>query len=797
MQIAESLEHALREILKSAGIGGLESLLQRGRVPSAENTPPVDPRTQELREVLKAIGANADSFRALKEFLASPENIKAPFSELLGRMDAKNVLAEGSKQTLVLSEHVLQSVNRIKDLLSNASAQNLKVLIESLQRNGLLSQPDTAPITSHESLSSLESKLADILESRQGENPRMGRIEKPLQRLVEILSALPKTSEALILQGEKLLETVLRGHLMSFREIEHEVAVAIEPAFADNPLKTLLSTAERAAKVISNPSTEIEQSYLRFVVGLQQDLNKYAEYFPEAFRSVKEILEKALQTIEKEFKLQLSMPIYEKLNAEPESLPRKALVLLRSLEAQMTTLLSMPDQDLNHLIEALRNDFSPSRPEVLRNIESLFRELRSIEVPGTKSEKELFQKQIESLQLNFMRALQTKTEPQSLRATLNELLQTLKDFSSWPSAQDEHSLSQLGTKSEARVPVSQITKEVVPGILRHLEGQIKETIKLIDGFSSGLSELTSKESTAQTAAQRTPDKIAENVLQERLSREFGKYKEQDLLQQLLPTQQFDHQEQRIALLKDPSVAILLKVLKNIEWPTSAAGSTTEKHFLDFLKELSQKFSSKDAKSEKETLSRKEIEDGLTKLEQQFRAEQTRPVDPKELQFKNMLNLIEQTMKGQELLERLNTVMNILGEPALFLFPSIINGLASQFEFVGYPASPTDEAEHEEKSGLKKDKKGAYKRFEFDMSFSGIGRIQSKVFFRDGEFLLDLCAENNSVADFLEQRLSRFETLLHSQGYEKTELRVSVAPFSNLSPAWVPALLSAFDGAAKV
>ncbi|NMC62091.1 MAG: hypothetical protein GYA55_02885, partial [SAR324 cluster bacterium] len=285
--------------------------------------------------------------------------------------------------------------------------------------------------------------------------------------------------------------------------------------------------------------------------------------------------------------------------------------------------------------------------------------------------------------------------------------------------------------------------------------------------------------------------VDKSLVQESILRELGAYREQELLQALKPgLQHIDRQEQRLLLLKDPVILSLLKEIRLID-PTQIAGNShEEKQFLEFLKQMCKEVPMKESRTSNENFARRDLEEGLARLEQQFRSEQSRPIDPKALELRNLVSSIEQLMKGHEFLDRVNTLMNMLGEPALMLFPSLVHGFASQLELLSYPNPKHSEVEEDETGTSKHEKKQAYKRFEFDMNFEGIGRIQTRAFFRDGEFLLDLCVENNSIAEFVNQRLSKFEAFLHLQGYERTELHISVAPFSEITPSWVPMLLGA-------
>ncbi len=729
MQITESLEHVLREVLIRSGIGGLRSIIHRTHTPAGGEG--------SVRQLLQALEMNESSTSALRALIANEGH--KPAAEILKEL--QQILSETPAATGVITEETLQNAEALAKRLSvSLSSEDLKALLLKLNIPGRHEIADAGG----ETLKDLEKALIRLMQQKNSENPR------PLKKLVDILRSLPKVSEAVISQGEKLLEVVIRGQVESLKTSGIDPAAMAFPVMTENSVHTLLATLEKAARLIPSPSNDLEKQFVAFAKSLYADLQKMMLQLPESPAEVKSLMEQAVLTIEKDFQTSV---LRWTADSGP-SLPRKAQVLLKSIEAQPSTLLTMPDAELFELFNPSRNNGRTS--EGVRKILPLIENLRMLEEHVKPEEREAFRGRVDAITQKVSHLSDAKLGPEAIRRTLQVIL--------------------LEIQHEMGLPPASVKPGPMAPVLEQIQRIEKEIRRVLEGFRemAGISEKEKKDSMP--------------ALQ--LSREATAYRDQEILQQMQPVPQHPERlEQRALLMKDPGVLLVLRLLKNSDLSgLIGSGNNVEKQFVDFLKELIQRLPVKEGRTPAESLPRRQLEEGLAKIEQQFRNEQTSLFqDPKISHLRSVMSSVEQILRGHELLERLNPLMNMAGEPAFLLFPTIIHSFASQIELITYPEPPEEEGEESGK-GKSKKRKRSWKRFEFDMQFEGMGRIQSRVMFREGEFILDLTSENEAVASFVEERFPKFEALLQQMGYENVELRATAAPFADLKPSWVPAML---------
>lgn len=809
MQITENLENLLREILRQAGTGGLESVLQKVHASVSREGPACAPEASAgLKQILEAVGANEEGAQALRSLLILLRTSPVDAAELKTRLEE---LRTGSAQLLkALDETILGDPKKLADFLRVSSCGD----------------PE---------------RILDVLKAVE-------KAFQPIEKLVEILKSLPEFSGAITSQDTEMLQRVIRGHLNSVQSMDRELKIALAGIFADNPLQTLLVTLERAMKSIPSPASGIEHRFLQFVGDLHKELSVMVREFPATADRLRMVLKDALEAVQIEF---------------PEGqtageLPRSAAVLLRSVDMQIKAVLQIPDRDLAVLFEGMQSQ-AVTGANAVKDLMALFEQLREVGIrTGGPSGMELIR-----LADLFMEIVEGPTESGRIREGLNRIAEGLRGALLNECLKSiEISLTSLVENIDNQAPGLKIPvilhnpffAELVhhladllqmdlpdpviqkypslPDFLKEFTRRLRDAVRsenpsedLDRILRDGLKEVRQMTGRNETDPERGPVKApAVGVLRqiERQIREALELlervrdqslslpgpdgqihksetlpggivsgREQERLQQFMPGQpNFDRLEQRAFLMKDPAVVLILRLLKASDWSPHGGGLTGEKEFVDFLKDMARRLPVKETRGTSgEIPSRRDLEEGFSKLEQQFRSEHSGAQDSGSGRVRNPVAMVEQMLRGHELLDRLNPLMNMLGEPAFLLFPAIIHGFASELEMTLYPGRPQEAGEDEEEESEERKRSKGYRRFEFEIQLPGLGRVQSRASFRTGEFLLDLTAENETAAAFLEERSGRLKSVLLASGYERIEFRVSAAPFTEIRPGWMPVLLS--------
>ncbi|NMC62868.1 MAG: hypothetical protein GYA55_06825, partial [SAR324 cluster bacterium] len=428
VQNGVSLEYALREILNAAGINNLKAVLSQ-TASAAREAPETsrDPKLQDLKILLRAIECNREIIKSLKGMLAQNDSQKAALLELMKVIEDKIPESLQKNSVPVFTEKVLQSPQKLAEILSDSNTLKYKMLLQLLEGFQTDIQSGASTSASEKSLAHIQSKIVNLVEIHREKDDQPGRIENPLRKLVEILSSMPQASRELLAKGEKLLETMLRAHLDSIKLIEKDIQDAIEPAFANNPIETLVATLVRTEKIIKEAKTDIEQKFLDFVLTLRKNLENCSDKDPAKLQNVSDVLKRSLETLERDIKPMIFASHEKSEERVNETVPRKVMSLLRSIEIQLRTLSIMPDDVLRNFVLELRTEQQGAGQQIIKHMEALCKELRSIEVHVANAVKDGFRKEIEKLEASLGKLMRVDIEPQQFRHTLNEIQTQLKE----------------------------------------------------------------------------------------------------------------------------------------------------------------------------------------------------------------------------------------------------------------------------------------------------------------------------------------------------------------------------------
>ena len=149
--------------------------------------------------------------------------------------------------------------------------------------------------------------------------------------------------------------------------------------------------------------------------------------------------------------------------------------------------------------------------------------------------------------------------------------------------------------------------------------------------------------------------------------------------------------------------------------------------------------------------------------------------------------IRSILRGQEIVSRLNPVVQVLGEPAVVFFPCIIQGILTRLEMLFYPGSPASPCESE--SVLKVNETRARDpHVSFCLNLPNIGALA--VDFantRDGAHLT-ITTQESAVAAMFDTKIPEIEALFSKLGFSKATVCCEVGPVRETSPEWLTDLM---------
>lgn len=157
------------------------------------------------------------------------------------------------------------------------------------------------------------------------------------------------------------------------------------------------------------------------------------------------------------------------------------------------------------------------------------------------------------------------------------------------------------------------------------------------------------------------------------------------------------------------------------------------------------------------------------------------LDPKSLaDLTQIASRFEQMASSQESLAKMNPVMQALGEPALILFPFLMQGLISHSEVTIETKKRVDE---EEEGGGKGGNREPFQRVQVAVPLPSLGTIDVDIAHRTQEIWVRFTVSDPEVGKFLLEKLERLAPILREYGFKKAELVAHVGQKQENLPAW--------------
>jgi len=158
------------------------------------------------------------------------------------------------------------------------------------------------------------------------------------------------------------------------------------------------------------------------------------------------------------------------------------------------------------------------------------------------------------------------------------------------------------------------------------------------------------------------------------------------------------------------------------------------------------------------------------------------------ELKEITNRLEQLANSQETLNRLNPVMQALGEPALILFPFLAQGLLSHSQVTIESPIDRENGNGGERRDYDQGEEGEadsapYQRIQVNVPLPAMGQVHVDIAHRKEEILVRFSVGNPEASAFLLEQLEHLAVTLKGLNFSRTELMTHVGTRPDDPPQW--------------
>jgi hypothetical protein len=148
----------------------------------------------------------------------------------------------------------------------------------------------------------------------------------------------------------------------------------------------------------------------------------------------------------------------------------------------------------------------------------------------------------------------------------------------------------------------------------------------------------------------------------------------------------------------------------------------------------------------------------------------------------LANRFEQLANSVDFLNKLNPIMQALGEPALILFPFLFHGMLNHSQ-ITVDSNARGKNKHTEEGDSKSSNKKQFQHIQVTLPLPTIGDVAVDIAHREQEIFVRFTVEDSEIGSFLLEQLEYLGTVLREQGFEKAELVANVGAISSKPPQW--------------
>ncbi|RMG41774.1 MAG: hypothetical protein D6719_07850, partial [Candidatus Dadabacteria bacterium] len=141
----------------------------------------------------------------------------------------------------------------------------------------------------------------------------------------------------------------------------------------------------------------------------------------------------------------------------------------------------------------------------------------------------------------------------------------------------------------------------------------------------------------------------------------------------------------------------------------------------------------------------------------------------------LLQNIEQFVRGQELAQQLSPLMQAMGDPALILFPTVIQGLMSHLKVQVENLNPDGEGG----TGGSSTKKRDSERIRLVVTLPAFGKTEVDLFRENKNISLKIYVTDSAFASHIKALLPKLRERFSLRGFTETDIAVSVKKADNV------------------
>lgn len=552
------------------------------------------------------------------------------------------------------------------------------------------------------------------------------------------------------------LREVIDAQIEVLRDLDIRVRTVLGGNDRDNPVESLLRTLSQSAELLEGSDAPVERQLQQLIKTLVLDLEQ-ALKAPKPLLAVREVLEAALQSIQKEFGLpDIRARIQLELAGETPAphLPQEVRVTLRLLEVQIRTLLEAPDleEQMTRYLAATTSaerEHAPLMKE-MRDLVVTLEKLSVPEDPGYLNLAPAARQTVKNALATLQQILQApagtetrdpKVMTQELRRVLSELDPILSEIS-LTSGPPEKEIASFAPGREPRPPIRSENDRA----RRLIEGMVRTITETLEGLEIQHEQGQQQEVVVPHRGTTDP---AGNLLRS-VNLLSGQVSDTAVL------------VQRIKL-----------DLQTLQQTLPAAGNKAERELFDLTLEMLHHVDQTGEGRESVSGSSKESLKQLSKVvrENYIPPRDLSPQTPLARMDLASLRSLDSMLSAQETLQRLTPVMQALGEPALLLFPCIVQGFLTHAEirFSRPPAGEGDVRKEASTPGANRDQ---FERINLVLPLPTIGEISVDIAHRKGEILMNLGFESSVVGEFVREQLPLLGRALQRRGFQKIDINIA-------------------------
>lgn len=211
---------------------------------------------------------------------------------------------------------------------------------------------------------------------------------------------------------------------------------------------------------------------------------------------------------------------------------------------------------------------------------------------------------------------------------------------------------------------------------------------------------------------------------------------------------------------------LLLLLRNVELIIPDPANPLEQEFIEFASSLSD---SVERESRRSTHALNDLlKKSLEHIQARFIKNSTQASNELfAIANQQGLATLESIVQGQEVMSKIAPLMQSLGEPAMAIFPFLIQGFLSKIELQTGPRKA--DLQNKNKNKKKSDNNEGFEQVRLDIPLPNLGLVRVGIAHRSSQILISFAFERSELAHYINERIPKLESVLKNSGFEQVEI----------------------------